>query len=107
FIVVRGIAHGGLIVDVPILTKHYFGIERIGMTMGIMGVCVNLGFAAGPPVFGWLADVYGSFSPGMAIFGTIALGATLSIWWVKPRYWRPPAGGEVPAGQPSIAAAGR
>src|SRR5690606_26546774 len=34
FIVVRGIAHGGLIVDVPILTKHYFGMERIGMTMG-------------------------------------------------------------------------
>ena len=45
FIVVRGVAHGGLIVDVPILTKHYFGMERIGMTMGIMAVCVNLGFA--------------------------------------------------------------
>jgi OFA family oxalate/formate antiporter-like MFS transporter len=91
FIVVRGIAHGGLIVDVPILTKHYFGIERIGMTIGIMSVFVNLGFAAGPPVFGWLADQYGSFGPGMVAFGTLAAGATLTLWWVKPRYWTPPS----------------
>src|SRR5690606_8006734 len=108
FIVVRGIAHGGLIVDVPILTKHYFGMERIGMTMGIMAVCVNLGFAAGPPIFGWMADQYGSYSPGVAVFGSVAPIATLSIWWVKPRYWAPPAQREVlPAGQPSVAAASR
>src|SRR5690606_19264277 len=82
FIVVRGIAHGGLIVDVPILTKHYFGMERIGMTIGIMSVCVNLGYAAGPPIFGWLADTYGSFSVGLAVFGTIAMAATLTLWWI-------------------------
>ena len=91
FIVVRGIAHGGLIVDVPILTRHYFGMERIGLTMGIMAVCVNLGFAVGPPVFGLLADIYGSFSVGMAIYGAIAAVATLTLLPIKPRYWVAPA----------------
>ncbi len=90
FIVVRGVAHGGMIVDVPILTKHYFGMERIGLTMGIMAVCVNLGFAAGPPVFGWLADTYGNFSVGLAVYGCIAALATLTLIPIKPRFWVPP-----------------
>jgi len=105
FIVVRGVAHGGLIVDVPILTKHYFGTERMGMTIGIMSVCVNLGFAAGPPLFGWFADTYGNFSTGIIVFGSAATLSTLTIWWIKPRYWTPPAQREreILAGQPSVA----
>ena len=105
FIVVRGVAHGGLIVDVPILTKHYFGMERIGMTMGIMAVCVNLGFAVGPPVFGWLADTYGSFSVGIIVYGCIASVATLTLLPIKPRFWKSPAERQDVAatGQPTIA----
>jgi MFS family permease len=102
FIVVRGVAHGGMIVDVPVLTKHYFGIERLGMTMGIMSVCVNLGFAAGPPIFGALADATGSYSAGIALYGGVAAIATLSIWWIKPRYWTPPAE-EAAVGAPGVA----
>jgi MFS family permease len=103
-IVMRGLAHGGMIVDVPILTKHYFGMERIGMTIGIMSVAVNLGFAAGPPIFGWLADRFGNFSNGMVVFGAIAAVATLSIWWVKPRYWTSPAEQAALAAQAGVVA---
>ncbi len=100
FIIVRGVAHGGMIVDVPILTKHFFGMERIGMTMGIMAVCVNLGFAAGPPIFGWLADTTGNFTAGMVLYGCIAAVATLTLLPIKPRYWVSPSerrDGKVPA----------
>jgi MFS family permease len=90
FIVVRGIAHGGLIVDVPVLTKHYYGMERIGMTMGILAACVNLGFMIGPPVFGWFADTYGNFTYGMVVFGIVALVGTALLLPVKPRYWESP-----------------
>jgi MFS family permease len=87
----RGVAHGGMIVDVPILTRHYFGMERIGLTMGVMSVCVNLGFAAGPPIFGWLADINGgSFTPGMLVYGVVAGVATLTLAPVRPRHWVPP-----------------
>jgi MFS family permease len=101
FISVRGVAHGGLIVDVPILTKHYFGMERIGLTMGIMAVCVNLGFAAGPPIFGLLADIYGNFNVGMIAYGIVASVATLTLLPIKPRFWHPPVENKEPAGTPS------
>lgn len=108
FIIVRGVAHGGLIVDVPILTKHYFGMERIGLTMGIMAVCVNLGFAVGPPLFGLLADLTGSFSAGMAVYGVVASVATLTLLPIKPRFWTSPAERKrrelAGAGQPAVAA---
>jgi MFS family permease len=91
FITIRGIAHGGMIVDVPILTRHYFGMERIGMTMGLMAVCVNLGFAAGPPVLGWFADTYGNFTMGMIVYGCLAAVATVLLLPVRPRYWTSPA----------------
>ncbi len=91
FIVTRGVSHGGLIVDVPVLTKHYFGMERIGLTMGIMSVCVNLGFAAGPPILGWFADTYGSFTIGLVAYGSIALLGTVMLLPIRPRHWVPPA----------------
>ncbi len=91
FIIIRGIAHGGMIVDVPILTRHYFGMERIGMTMGIMAVCVNLGFAVGPPVLGWFADSFGNFTIGIIVYASLAGIATLTLLPLKPRYWTSPA----------------
>lgn len=92
FIVTRGFAHGGMIVDVPILTRHYFGMERIGLTIGIMSVCVNLGYAVGPPLLGLLADLNGgSFVNGMLLYGAIAAVATLTLVRVVPRHWVPPA----------------
>jgi MFS transporter, OFA family, oxalate/formate antiporter len=88
FVLLRGVAHGGMIVDVPVLVRHYFGMERIGLTIGIMSVCVNLGFAAGPPALGWLADVSGgSFSVGFFVYGCVALLATLTLASIKPRHW--------------------
>src|SRR5262245_32340499 len=92
FVITRGMAHGGMIVDVPILTRHYFGPERLGLTIGIMSVAVNLGFASGPPILGWLADInHGSFVNGMWIYGAVALVAVLSLVRVAPRFWVPPA----------------
>lgn len=91
FIVVRGIAHGGLIVDAPVLASHYFGLERIGLTMGLIELCVNLGFAVGPPVFGWFADAYGNFSMGLVVYGVVALVGTALLLPVQPRFWSPPA----------------
>ncbi len=90
FVVVRGIAHGGLIVDVPVLTKHYFGMERIGMTMGIMALCVNLGYASGPPIMAMFADRFGNFTIGMIVFGCVAFVGTALLLPLKPRHWQSP-----------------
>lgn len=90
FLVVRGIAHGGLIVDVPVLTKHYFGMQHFGLTVGVMSVFMQLGFAAGPPVLGRMADVAGNYTTGLVVYGLVALLAALTLLPVKPRFWTPP-----------------
>lgn len=90
FLVIRGIAHGGLIVDVPILTKHYFGMQHFGLTVGVMSVFMQLGFAAGPPILGRMADANGNYTTGLMIYGLIALLAALTLLPVKPRFWTPP-----------------
>lgn len=91
FVTVRGIAHGGMIVEAPILTKHYFGARNLGMTIGVISVCINLGFAAGPPLLGYFADVNGNFTLGIMVYVGLALLGTLLLVPVKPRFWVPPS----------------
>ena len=91
FLVVRNIAHGGMIVEAPVITKHYLGPRNLGMTIGIVSVFVNLGFAAGPPVLGWLYDINGNYTLGFVIYSCIAFLACCLLIPLKPRYWIPPS----------------
>lgn len=90
FLAVRGIAHGGMIVEAPIITKHYLGARNLGMTIGVISVFINLGFAAGPPILGYFADLNGNFTVGFMVYAGLAFVSTLLLVPVKPRYWTPP-----------------
>jgi MFS family permease len=91
FIAVRGITHGGLIVEAPVLAKHYLGTKNLGMTIGVISVFINLGFAAGPPVLGAFADANGNFTLGLVVYGFTAIVGFLLLVPVRPRDWVPPA----------------
>lgn len=91
FLVVRNIAHGGMIVEAPVITKHYLGPRNLGMTIGIVSVFVNLGFAAGPPLLGWLYDINGNYTMGFVIYSGVAMLACCLLIPLKPRYWTPPS----------------
>ncbi len=90
FMTMRGFAHGGLIVDVPVLTKHYYGPRNIGLNMGIMAVFMNLGFAVGPPLLARFADVQGSLTNGFILYMAITLVAVAMLLPIRPRFWEPP-----------------
>lgn len=91
FLTVRNIAHGGMIVEAPVLTKHYLGPRNLGMTIGLVSVAVNLGFAVGPPVLGYFYDVNGNYTLGMTVFGFVAILGGIMLLPVKPRFWTPPS----------------
>ncbi len=91
FVTVLGIAHGGLIVEAPVLTKHYLGPRNLGMTIGIISVAVNLGFAAGPPVLGMFVDHFGNYNIGLMVYTVIALAGFGLMMPIKPRFWVPPS----------------
>ena len=66
FTITRGLAHGGSIVDIPVLSKHCFGPKVLGKTIGILTACVTIGFAIGPPLVGYMYDTQGSYKIGRA-----------------------------------------
>lgn len=91
FLTVRNIAHGGMIVEAPVLTKHYLGPRNLGMTIGLVSVAVNLGFAAGPPLLGFLYDLNGNYTLGFIVYGLVAILGGIMLLPIKPRYWTPPS----------------
>ncbi len=91
FVVVRGFAHGGVIVDYPVITRHCYGRENLGLNMGIFGAFLQLGFAVGVPALGWSYDYFGSYSNGFIVAALCAVMAAVMLLPVRPRFWSPPA----------------
>ena len=92
FMSVRGVAHGGSIVDGPVLAKHYYGPKNLGLNIGIFTLCTSIGFGTGPTLMAHMADVSASKSYiGAFILATAAAAlATVLLIPVKPRFWTKP-----------------
>jgi nitrate/nitrite transporter NarK len=86
-VLTRGLAHGGAIVDIPVMSKHCFGPKLLGRTIGLLTACVTIGFAAGPPIVGYLYDTQGTYRYAFMMLAAMAVAAGLVILAVKPAYW--------------------
>jgi len=85
FMTVRGIAHGGLIVTGPVLLKHRYGSQNLGLNMGIFTLCASIGFGFGPPFMANMADKSGSYSGAFALGTGAAVLAAILLYPVKPK----------------------
>ena len=72
FMTVRGIGHGGLIIAGTVLLKHRYGIQNLGINLGIFLLATSIGFGFCPPFMANMADKSGSYSGAFAL-GTIAV----------------------------------
>lgn len=72
FMTVRGIAHGGLIIAGTVLLKHRYGIQTLGINMGIFLFATTIGFGFCPPFMANMADKSGTYSGAFAL-GTVAV----------------------------------
>ena len=86
FTITRGLAHGGSIVDIPVLSKHCFGPKVLGKTIGILTACVTIGFAIGPPLVGYMYDTQGSYRNAFIMLAVASIAAGLSLLGVKTTY---------------------
>lgn len=64
---------------------------HIGMTIGIMVLFMQLGFAVGLPAAGCMADTVGNYSFGLTVYGRPAILAALTLVIVKPGLRTPPS----------------
>jgi MFS transporter, OFA family, oxalate/formate antiporter len=86
FMIIRGIAHGALIVAGPVLLKHYYGRQNLGINLGAFTLCSSLGFGFGPPVMARMADQSGSYAGAFASGAAAIVLAAALLYPVKPNY---------------------
>lgn len=96
FAMLRGTAHGALLVDVPVVAKHVYGKRNLGLIIGLFTSFLNLGFAAGPWVMGRIFTVFGDYHYGFILFSFLALIAVLMIRMVTPHAWLASKAAETP-----------
>ena len=90
FALVRGFAHGCLIVSIPVLARHRFGHAGLGKIVGVLIALTTIGLAVGNIVLARLYAVTGSYTLGLIAFCAIPLVAVMLLIPVKPRRSRVP-----------------
>lgn len=88
FTVVRGLSHGGIVVQAPILARHLYGTRSIAQLISILNATFHLGAAAGIGAIGLAVDWTGGYTVPFAVVALIAFTTALIGLKLQPRYWR-------------------
>lgn len=91
YVVMRAAGHAAVLLDTTVLTKHVFGLKNYGTLVGIYTAFVSLGFATGTWLMGRLYDMTGNYNLAFVLFAILPLIAAALVWFIKPRFWTPPA----------------
>jgi MFS family permease len=84
FMTVRGIAHGGLIIAGTVLLKHRYGVQNLGINLGIFLLATSIGFGFFPSFMASMADKSGSYSEAFALGTAAVFIAAILLFPVKP-----------------------
>jgi MFS family permease len=85
FAVVHGLAWGLRGPLMQAMRADYFGLQAIGMIMGLSAFIISLGQVAGPMVAGGFADATGNYRWGFAVLAVISgAGSLLFVFAKKP-----------------------
>lgn len=84
FMTVRGIAHGGLIIAGTVLLKHRYGVQNLGINLGVFLLATSIGFGFCPSFMAAMADRSGSYSEAFALGTAAVLVAAILLFPVKP-----------------------
>jgi sugar phosphate permease len=93
YVVIFGFAMGGVIVLLPLVVGHFFGLAAFGVIMGTMSLILAVGNASGALLSGLIYDSLGSYRYAMVAYLCLYLIAISSIFVAgKPRRYVAPAG---------------
>ena len=83
FVIVFGLAIGGMFALEPLLVSRYFGLTSFGAIYGGVWIFATLGFAGGPPLAGYIFDATESYELAFIIFIAATLLAMVLISLVR------------------------
>jgi sugar phosphate permease len=91
YVTIFGFAMGGVIVLLPLVVGHFFGLAAFGVIMGTLSLILALGNASGALISGLIYDFFGSYDYAMIAYMCLYLIAALSIFLAgKPRRYASP-----------------
>lgn len=86
FTLMRGVTHGGTMVDIPICARHVFGTRALGMVIGALGAANALGGALATAALGYGRELTGSYTMSFLALVVLCIAAAVAIASVTPRY---------------------
>lgn len=87
FTFVRGLSHGGVVVQAPVLARHLYGVKPIAQVIAFLNASFHLGAAGGIWAIGLGVDLTGGFTiPFIAVVVTAFVCAFIGFGF-EPKYW--------------------
>lgn len=87
FTVTRGLSHGGVVVQAPVLARHIYGTKTLPQVISLLAAAFHLGASAGIAAIGFGVDHTGGFAIPFAAVTVIAFLAALIALRLVPTYW--------------------
>ncbi len=80
FVVVLGVAYGGFVALIGVVTAHLFGVEGLGAIMGWVYLAGGAGSLVFPPLVGFIADASSTHTPPILTAALLsAVGAAVLL----------------------------
>ena len=83
FAVIFGFSIAGVWVVMAPLVEEFFGLDKVGVNLGILATTYGVGGILGPIMFGYLFDVLGSYQLGLVFCLLITIVAALISYLLK------------------------
>jgi len=87
FTILRGVSHGGVIVQAPVLARHIYGVRALPQVISLLTAAFHLGAAAGIVAIGIGVDKTGGFTLPFIVVAGVAFVAAAIGWQFHPRHW--------------------
>lgn len=87
FTVLRGVSHGGVIVQAPVLARHIYGVRALPQVISLLTAAFHLGAAAGIVAIGAGVDKTGGFTVPFVMVAVVAFITAGIGWQFHPRHW--------------------
>jgi MFS family permease len=85
FAIAHGMAWGLRGPFMQALRADYFGLQAIGMILGLSAILISVGQVAGPMIAGIFADITGNYRAGFTLLALVAAsGSVLFLLARKP-----------------------
>lgn len=87
FTILRGVSHGGVIVQAPVLARHIYGVRALPQVISLLTAAFHLGASAGITLIGVTVDITGGFTVPFIVVAGVAFLAAAIGWQFHPRHW--------------------